>query len=49
MDALFLQIVPAILCAVLDYIIHWHIDYSKHKVNKLFHTKIDHIFGGGQM
>lgn len=34
--ALFLQIVPAILCAVLDYVIHWHIDYGKHKINKIF-------------
>ena len=34
--ALFLQVFPAILCALIDYIIHWQIDYGKHKVNKLF-------------
>ncbi len=33
---LFLPAFPAIMCAILDYIIHWHIDFSKHKFNKIF-------------
>jgi hypothetical protein len=28
-----LPAVPAILCAIIDYFIHWQIDYAKHKVN----------------
>ena len=31
-----LSAIPAILCAIVDYILHWHIDYSKHKVNVFF-------------
>lgn len=34
MAGLCLPAIPAILCAIIDYIIHWHIDYTKHKVNK---------------
>lgn len=33
---LFLPVVPAILCAFLDYFIHWQIDYGKHKINSVF-------------
>ena len=32
---LFLPAVPAIFCAIVDYLIHWHIDFTKHKVNKI--------------
>lgn len=32
---LFLPAIPAILCAFIDYFIHWQIDYSKHKVNSI--------------
>ena len=37
--ALFLQVIPALICAFLDYVIHWHIDYGKHKINKIFKIK----------
>ena len=37
--ALFLPVIPAILCAIADYVIHWHIDYSKYKVNKFFNIE----------
>lgn len=33
---LFIPAIPALLCALLDYFIHWQIDYSKHKVNNYF-------------
>ena len=33
---LFIPAVPAILCAIVDYFIHWQIDYSKHKANNFF-------------
>ena len=33
---LFLPAIPAILCAFIDYFIHWQIDYSKHKVISIF-------------
>lgn len=34
--ALFLPVIPAILCACIDYFVHWQIDYSKHKMNNFF-------------
>lgn len=33
--ALCLPIIPAIIIVIFDYIIHWHIDYTKHKFNRL--------------
>jgi len=33
---LFLPVVPALLCSLADYIIHWQIDYLKHLVNRVF-------------
>src|SRR5210317_517595 len=32
---LFLPAVTTILCAFIDYFIHWQIEYSKHKINKI--------------
>ena len=34
--AIWLPVVPTIICTIIDYIFHWHIDYSKYKLNNLF-------------
>ena len=39
MAGLCVPLVPAVLCAIIDYIIHWHIDFTKHKVNKIFNIE----------
>ena len=35
-SGLFVPAIPAILCAIIDYFIHWQIDYCKHKINNYF-------------
>ena len=36
---LFLPAVPVILCAFIDYFIHWQIDYCKHTANNLLNVQ----------
>ena len=33
---LYFPLIPALIIMLFDYIIHWHIDYTKHKVNRFF-------------
>lgn len=37
--AIWLPVFPTIICAIIDYILHWQIDYCKHKLNNKFNLE----------
>jgi len=36
---LFLPAASVFLCVLVDYVLHWHIDFSKHRINRFFNIE----------
>ena len=38
--SVFLNPVHALVCAAMDYVVHWHIDWAKHHCNRYFKIEV---------